>query len=424
MRALLHISIPVLIIGLGVWGFVGTQKLKEAGVKLNDQVSGKPAHLPRPAKQRKIHTRATPLVKQDYTIQLKTQGILRAHNATTLTAQVSGQISEISPQFEDGAFFNKNDILLKIDTADYRTELANVKARLAKAEAAFAQEEASAKQALLNWKDTGLKGKPSDLVLRKPQLHDALANVVAARAAVEQAQRNLERTNIRAPYKGRVRKRSVGLGQQVGASTQLGEIFSTSFAEVRLPLSAHDLTFYTPPNKPNSQTPPSPVIFTSNLSENFPAHTNSTHQWHGTILRTEGELDPASRQLFLIARIDDPFGLKSKQPSLFIGQPVRATIPAQTLKDVYVIPRKSLSDVNEIIVVRNQKIKRVKITPIWSESDLLIIRDAIQPGDLLSTTHLPYAPEGASVEILPDKPATLPIKSKNKRKGRGHGIHK
>jgi len=422
MRAFFHIFIPLAIIGLGIGGFFGTKKLKEAGVKLNEHISGAPSHKPRIGKQPKIHTKASPLVRKDFTIHLHPQGIIRPHNATVLTAQVSGRITEISPQFEDGAFFKKGDLLLKIDTADYLTDLESAKARLAKAEAAFAQEEASAKQALLNWKDTGLKGEPSDLVLRKPQMNDARANVAAARAATEQAKRNLERTHVRAPYDGRVRKRSVGLGQQVGSSTPLGEIFSTSFAEVRLPISAHELKFYTPPSKPSAQSTPTPVHFTSTLSGEYLNSSQNQPQWEGTILRAESELDRASRQLFVIARIDDPFGLTSEKPSLFIGQPVQATIPAHTLHDVYVIPRKTLSDVNEILIIRDQKITRVKITPIWTEPDLLVIRDGVLPGDLLATTRLPYAPEGASVVILPDKPTGSLSGSKNKTKRKGGGM--
>ena len=420
MRALIHILTPLIIICLGVWGFFGTQKLKEAGVKLNQHISSGPSHRPPSFKQRKIHTKASELVRKDFTIHLHPQGIIRTHNATNLTAQVSGKVIEISPKFEDGAYFKKGDTLLKIDTADYLTALASAKAKLAKAEALFAQEKANANQALLNWKDPGLKGEPSDLVLRKPQLHDAEANVLAARAEVEQAERNLERTQVVAPYDGRVRKRTVGLGQQIGTNTQLGEVFSTAFAEVRLPISAHDLKFYTPPNKPDASPSP-PITFTTPLT---PA--GQSPKWKGRVLRAEGELDTASRQLFVIARIDDPFGLKSDAPSLFIGQPVQANIPAQTLKNVYIIPRKALTDVHEILVVREGKIKRLKIKPIWTEPDLLIIRDGVLPGDMLVTSQLPYAPEGAAVEILPDTPSTQYTGSqkKTKRRRMGAGSHK
>ncbi len=399
MRAFLHILIPLVILGLGVGAFVGMKGLKDMGFKLNQDKKSSSGPPKGKFTQPKIKTRVMALETSDHTVELQSQGVIRTHNATTLTAQVSGRVASLSPQFEDGAYFNQGDVLLKLDIADFLTDQESAKAQVARAEAAFAQEEARAKQALLNWKDAGFEEKASDLVLRKPQLREARANVSSAKSSLERATRNLARTQVRAPYDGRVRKRNIGLGQQVGASTALGEIFSTDFAEVRLPLTTRDLTYYTPPNKPNSKTYSNNVAFRSILSTN---NTPEFAQWIGTILRAEGELDTDSKQLFLIARIDDPFGLKSEKPPLFIGQPVRATIPAETLKDVYVIPRRALSELHEILIIREEKLKRIKIKPIWSSENFIIIRDGIILGDQLCTTRLPYAPEGDPVEIIPE----------------------
>lgn len=420
MRAFFHILIPLVILALGVGAFVGMKGLKEMGFKLNQDQ--KKATGPKRGKfaQPKIKTRVMALEKSDHTVELLSQGVIRPHNSTTLTSQVSGRVASLSPQFEDGAFFKQGDILLKLDTADYLTDQESAKAQLARAEASFAQEQARAKQALLNWKDAGFEEEASDLVLRKPQLREANANVSSAKSSLERATRNLSRTQVRAPYDGRVRKRNIGLGQQIGASTALGEIFSTDFAEVRLPLTTRDLTYYTPPNKPNAQTPSENITFSSILSTN---NTPEPTHWLGSVLRAEGELDTDSKQLFIIARIDDPFALASEKSPLFIGQPVRATIPATTLKDIYAIPRTALSELNEILIIRDEKLKRIKIEPIWSSSTLIIIRNGILPGDQLCTTRLPYAPEGAPVEILPEKTSNENTPAPSRKRGGGKGHH-
>ncbi|MBT8044242.1 MAG: efflux RND transporter periplasmic adaptor subunit, partial [Verrucomicrobiae bacterium] len=340
MRLFLHILIPLAVIFAGIMAFSGLKKLnkltifgKQIGIEKKSPQTSRPKGMKRPM----FRTKAIPLVARDHTVQLTSQGEIRTHNATALTSQIGGRVIKISPKFQDGAFFSKNDVLLELETADYLTELANAKAQLARAEATFAQEKARAKQALLNWNDAGFTEQPSDLVLRKPQLRQAEAAVDSANSSLARAQRNLERTKVRAPYDGRVRKRNIGLGQQVGGSTPLGEIFSTDFAEVRLPLTTRDLAYYTPPQKPGETGIKDNVIFTSILTSE-PENSESTTKWHGTILRAEGELDEDSRQLFVIARIDDPFALKTKATPLYIGQPVRARIPAKTLKNVYVIP--------------------------------------------------------------------------------------
>ncbi len=405
MRHLIHIVITIAILG---GGFLAFHSLKGCQSNIfSDQknaTKGNPSAKTGQEKHRSkrppIKTTVIPLEKGDYTVKVITQGEVRAHHNTALTPQVGGRITKISPKFEDGAFFNQGDILVELETADYLTEIENAKAQLARTEATFAQEKARAKQALLNWKDAGFQEEPSDLVLRKPQLREAEANVTSARSNLERAERDLGRTKVKAPYNGRVKIRNVGIGQQVGANTPLGEIFTTDIAEVRLPITARDLEYYTPPNQSNKQDQgPQKATFHSSIATHGEEKT-----WSGNIIRTEGALDKDSRQIFVIARIHDPFALKSNKKPLYLGQPVRVTIPAHTLKDVYTIPRSTLSDLNQIIVIREGGIKRVEIQPIWSTQNDIVFKENILPGDLLTTTRIPYAPEGAPVEIIPDKP--------------------
>ncbi|MCP5538394.1 MAG: efflux RND transporter periplasmic adaptor subunit [Akkermansiaceae bacterium] len=423
MRLLFHILVPLAILAVGCAAFFGLKGVKSMtlfGREIGPELNEKPARSQAGSKRPMLRTKAIALKRQDHTVLLQTQGEVRTHNATSLTAQISGKIIRISEHFEDGAFFAKDDILLELDPADYQTELTSAQAQLARAEASFAQEKARAKQALLNWKDAGFSEEPSELVLRKPQLREAEATVNSAKSSVERAERNLARTKIRAPYDGRVRKRHVGLGQQVGGGTTLGEIFSTDFAEVRLPLTTRDLNYFTPPQKPGEQGEQDQVTFNSILTEQ---ETGASPAWRGTIVRAEGELDEGSRQLFVIARIDDPFSLNSDTPPLYIGQPVRATIPGKKLNNVYVVRREHMSGLNELLLVRGGTLTRISVNPVWSGQEVVIIRDGIEPDDLIATSHLPYAPEGAPVEIISEGKVDAANKSSQGGGQRTHGTH-
>ncbi|HEX5790833.1 MAG TPA: hypothetical protein VFY13_06745, partial [Luteolibacter sp.] len=125
-------------------------------------------------------------------------------------------------------------------------------------------------------------------------------------------------------------------------------------------------------------------------------------EWQAQIVRTEGTLDENSRELFAIARIDDPFGVKNKCPELRIGQPVRARIEGIALENVFVIPRSALRGVNRIYRINQEQpaIMKTVIRPIWSDENVLVIRDGVKEGDWLATSRLPYAPNGAPVEII------------------------
>lgn len=389
---LLRILIPVLILTAG---FFVAKKLSTA------IEPPAPQHAP----PQKLRTEVIELQRTDYPVLLNTQGVVRAHYETPLTPAVSGRIIAIHPSFEDGAFFSEGAVLAELDPADFQAAVEAAESRVARSEAALAQEEARAKQARLNWEELGYDEEPSPLVLRVPQLKEAHATVDAARAELDQARLNLERTKVKAPFDGRVRVRTVGLGQAVGNSTPLGEIYATDYAEVRLPLTPEQLAFIDLPSRPND-----PEVGVTLTSTHSVTPDGTTPQWPARIVRSEGALDESSRELFAIARIDDPFGLESGKPPLRIGQPVRASVEGRNLQDVFVVPRLALRGVNRIYLVdrENPAIIRTEIEPIWTTREVLIVKDGLENGQWLSTTRLPYAPDGAPVEVVESISAATP----------------
>ena len=382
MAKLIRLLFPAILLGFGYLGY--------------KQLSAKQATPPKVQRERRIiETEALLLERTDFRVTLSSEGVVQSHNETGLTPRVNGRIIRIAPEFESGSFFEKGAVLLELDPSDFEAAVSSAEARLARAEATLAQEAARAEQALLDWKDLGYTEEPTDLVLRKPQLKEANANVKAAIADLSEARRNLERTKVIAPYAGRVKTRLVGLGQSVSSGTTLGEIFSTDFAEIRLSLSARELNHINLPNNPGDD--PVPVTFTDALSDFSP------QVWQGSIVRTEGTLDEKSRKLFVIARVDDPFGLKTKTDApLRIGQPVRAVLKGGIIPDVFIIPRSSLRRPNEITLIHPEDftLLRQRIDPIWRDEENLIVHDDITEGWHLVTTRLSAVPDGAKVKII------------------------
>lgn len=388
MKILLRALFPIAILAVG---FVAWKWL------------GKPVEAPKPSQHARqlLKTEKSVLNPVDYHVILDSQGVVRAQEETTITPLVAGTVDSIHPAFEDGAFFKKGEILLELDPADLKTTVFAAESRLARAEAALIQEQARAKQARLNWQDIGYDEEPSPLVLRIPQLREAEANVSAAEADLQQAQRNLDRAKVRAPFDGRVKARLVGVGQAVAAATPLGEIFGSATAEIRLPLSPAQLPFVDLPEKENDA--PVEVILNDALADpSLPA----SHQWKARIVRTEGTLDPTSRELFAIAIIEDPFSLGSEMPQLRIGQPLRARIGGVTLENVFVIPRTAMRDINRIFLIEKDglRISKTDISPVWSNSEVIIVKNGLRAGDWLATSRLPYTPDKAPVEIIPPPP--------------------
>ena len=165
---------------------------------------------------------------EDVTLSVTSQGTVRPRTETQLVPEISGRVTSIAPSFAEGGFFEAGDVLVTIDPFDYQQALISARSQLAQSRLRLAQEDAEAEVAQREWQELG-RGDPRDLTLRKPQLDDARAAVAAAEANLVRAERDLERAEIRAPYAGRVRRKSVDVGQFV----TIGNAIATIYGVVR-----------------------------------------------------------------------------------------------------------------------------------------------------------------------------------------------
>lgn len=329
---------------------------------------------------------------------IESQGTVRPRTETALVAEVSGKIVSVSADFVAGGFFHKGEVLLQIDPSDYRAGLKRAEAALASKKAKLADETARSEQALKDWQNMGKQGQPSDLGLRKPQMADAEANVSAAEADVEKARRDLERTRITVPYDGLVRQKAVDIGQYVSPGTRLGVTFAIDTAEVRLPLTNNDLLYLEIPTGTRS----------SNHEASYPPVTLSTsgagqtNQWQAQIIRTEGVVDEASRVVYAVAQVVDPYGVlgQSHQKELKIGTFVNAEIQGLSADNVVVLPRSVLQSGQKIMIVNDQnQLEILAVTVLRTEPKRVYISAGIAAGAQVITTTLDAPVPGTDLAI-------------------------
>ncbi|MFT4636903.1 MAG: multidrug efflux system membrane fusion protein [Verrucomicrobiales bacterium] len=341
----------------------------------------------------------TALKPQSYQVTVLSQGVVVPRTKSTLIPEVPGKIIEISSSLREGGFFEEDEVLLKIDPLDYQTTIVVAQRNVAQAEALIEQELARSQQAVENWKRLGKKGDPSPLALRKPQLAEAEAQVAAAKAELVKAERDLDRTIIRAPYAGRILEKQVDVGQYVNTGTTLALIYAIDYVEVRLPIRNEDLSFLDLPESyrneredPNASRPKVKLIGRLGGKEVV---------WEGRLVRVAGALEARSRQLFAVAQIDDPYAKrKDGTPPLKINLFVEAEIVGNTLTDVFVLPRNAVRSNNEVIVIdKESKLRRRGVEPMWMAEDVVVVAqgNGVEPGDVLCTTPIAFPADGASV---------------------------
>lgn len=394
MRKLLRFSLPVLVIGLAVAAFAGLAALGR-GKQPERRDSGPKAVLVDVIRAQ----------VRSVNIAVMSQGTVKPRTETELVPEVSGKIMAVSSNFVPGGFFRAGEVLLQIDPSDYETALSKAQAELAAREAQFADQKARSEQALRDWQNLGRSGEPSDLTLRKPQLAEALAAVKAAQAGLQQAERDLVRTRIQLPYDGLVRSKLVDVGQFVAPGTTLGVTFAIDTAEVRLPLTGPDIAFLDLPRATDlANGERSQVTLTAEGS-------GIAGQWQAEIIRTEGVIDEASRVIYVIAQVVDPYGVLgvSRPQQLLMGTFVRAEIQGRRAENVVVLPRSVLQPNDTVLIASEDgKLEIRPVEVLRAEPERVYIKGGITDRERVITTAL-SAPIPGTLVTISEKEADAAI---------------
>ena len=170
--------------------------------------------------------KVSPLIQNIINARIQSQGTILPANEIIVLAEINARVDWVSGKMEVGSSFYKGDTLVKLDKRDYELALISAESNILNAKVNLEREQAEFDLAKKEWERVG-SGKASDLTLRKPQLAQAEAIWAASKAAVEQAQRNLDRTVIIAPFSGRVRKKNINVGSSLFAGTTISQIYST-----------------------------------------------------------------------------------------------------------------------------------------------------------------------------------------------------
>ncbi|VAX02691.1 RND efflux system, membrane fusion protein, partial [hydrothermal vent metagenome] len=200
----------------------------------------------------------------------------------------------------------------------------------------------------------------------------------------------------------RVLEKKVDVGQYVAPGTVAATIYAMDAAEVRLPLTDSQLAFVDLPG------------FGEQNSKHQAAVTlrhrvgNRVYQWQGRLVRTDGAIDTASRQLFVVAQIDNPFQYKKQSngnvPPLKIGQFVEADIQGQQLQDVFVLPRSAVEIGNTVLMVKKDgRIERRAVQVVLRRGEQVIVSAGLQVGERISLTPMPFAHEDTVVAVFGEK---------------------
>jgi RND family efflux transporter MFP subunit len=340
--------------------------------------------------------RVVPVEMESHQLIVTTHGTVSPRTESALVGEVSGRVVSIAPNFASGGFFEKGEIMVTIDPVDYELAVITARSQVAQAKVRAETEEAQARVAREEWRALG-DGGDSPLATRELQLQEAKAALDAAAAALKKAERDLERTRVRAPFVCRVRAKLADVGRFITPGVPVAQVYAIDYAEVRLPIPDAELAHLDLPSdyRGTDQSGAGPEV------RLHATYAGERATWRGRVVRLEGEIDPVTRMVHVVAQVDDPYRRStSGQPPLSVGLFVEAEIMGLQIDDAVVLPRSALRGDGTVLVVDDENRLRFRsVDVVRTEGTTAVVSDGLREGERICVSTLEAVTDGMKVRV-------------------------
>ena len=329
-------------------------------------------------------------------LRVHSQGTVVPDTQSQLIPEVSGRVTWMSGALVNGGYFERGQTLLRLDDKDYRSNLTRAQATLTRAEAEFEHTRYEYER-MKSLEERHLASR-SQMQAAQRDYRVAEAALRDARANVEQTSRNLERTEVKAPFTGLVRDESVDIGQLVGPGSPVATIYASDRLEVRLPIADRQLGFLNLPVGHRGELPRDrqPTVTLSAEYAGLPL------EWTGNVVRTEAQIDTASRMVNVVARIAG----NSEDSLPAVGLFVNADIEGLLVDDIVVLPRNALRSGNRVLVVdadNRLRFREVELLRLYQDD--VLIEAGLAAGERVCVSPMQTPIDGMRVDPVGDTPS-------------------
>ncbi|MEM8962619.1 MAG: efflux RND transporter periplasmic adaptor subunit [Acidobacteriota bacterium] len=321
----------------------------------------------------------------DLTVSVDSQGEVGAAVRVEVLAEVSGRVIQVHPRLVAGGRIPAGATLARIDPRDYQLAVESARAAIASAETRLEQERAEAAAALNEWRQVNGDTPAPTLLIREPQIRQIQAEKAAAEAQLARAELDLERTQISVPFDAIVLSESVDRGQFLNVGRVVASLYGTNAVEIRVPLDDAELRWF---DLPSAQSKPSVTV-----SADFAGSRNT---WPGVLDRLEGQVDPQTRLVHVIARVADPF---AQEPPLLPGTFVDVSIDGRALEGVFQLPRFALRTGGVVWVVDDGALRFRDVEVLRTDRSSVFISSGLEVGEHVVISSLDGVTDGMTVRI-------------------------
>ena len=255
----------------------------------------------------------------------------------------------------------------------------------------FAVQQAEAEIAQEAWDQVG-EGIPQELTTKKPQLKQAKAALEVAKAQVQSAEKKLNKTEITAPYTGRIQNINIDLGSTIIPGQPVGSMYTSNEIEVTLSVKDSDLQFLDIPMDGRKLNPDQKsIVIIKSL------YKGEMQEWVGNLERVDGVIDPMTRMIKLIANFKNNF-IEETKPILPIGLFVEAEINGKQLEDIFMIPNSALTPNDELLFLNQDDALEIrKVSVLTKMKNHILVKEGMKAGERVVVSKLSIATNGMLV---------------------------
>ncbi len=302
--------------------------------------------------------------------------------------QVSGYI--IRQDYKEGSLVGKGQVLFEIDPRPFQATLDRTKGDLAQAQAQLG------KATLDVERDTPLaEGK----AIAKSQLDNevqaklgAQAAVESAKAAMEQAELNLEWTKVTSLVDGIAGIAQVQIGNLVGPSSNLTSVSQVDPVKAFFPISEHE--YLIAQSKGNASSSEHAIRFFGTTVELI-LTDGSIYPQKGKVLLADRQVDPNTGTIRIVAGFPNPGNI------LRPGQYGRVRVQTSMKRDALLIPQSAVAQSQgsyQVAVVGNdQRVSMRTVKPGATVGAMWVIDEGVKPGEQVAAEGPQKIKEGTLV---------------------------
>ncbi len=336
--------------------------------------------------------RVAPVIQQDVPVYSEWVATMDGYVNAQIRPQVSGYI--IKQEYKEGSLVRKGQVLFEIDPRPFKAALDRAKGDLAQAQAQVG------KSTLDVERDTPLAEARA---IAKSQLDNeiqaklgAQAAVQSNKAAVEQAELNLEWTKVISLVDGIAGIAQVQIGNLVGPNSVLTSVSQVDPIKAFFPISEHEYVLVQ--RKSNAVSGKHAIGFFGNSLELI-LTDGSVHPEKGKILLADRQVDPSTGTIRVVAAFPNPGNI------LRPGQYGRVRVETNMKKGALLVPQSAVAQsqgsYQVAVVSSDHKVSMRTVKPGETVGTMWVIDDGLKPGEQVVVEGLQQLREGTTVTPKP-----------------------